>query len=94
MITVANARFWENVFKGTNHIFYKLLQHIKNKQHQVIDNNGKMLKPYIESVNPGKLVNIFMDEQDAISVFEQDMKKAKWQTVVSLPSGELRETEK
>lgn len=35
-----------------------------------------------------------MDEQDAISVFEQDMKKAKWQTVVSLPSGELRETEK
>ena len=94
VITVANARFWENVFKGTNHIFYKLLQHIKNKQHQVIDNNGKMLKPYIESVNPGKLVNIFMDEQDAISVFEQDMKKAKWQTVVSLPSGELRETEK
>lgn len=30
VITVANARFWENVFKGTNHIFYKLLQHIKN----------------------------------------------------------------
>ncbi|HCJ76918.1 MAG TPA: hypothetical protein DHV88_11200, partial [Roseburia sp.] len=34
-----------------------------------------------------------MNEQDAISMFEQDMKKAKWQTVVSLPSGELRETE-
>lgn len=93
VITVANARFWENVFKGTNHIFYKLLQHIKNGKHQVIDNHDKTLKPYIESVNPGRMINIFMNEQDAISMFEQDMKKAKWQTVVSLPSGELRETE-
>ena len=93
VITVANARFWENVFKGTNHIFYKLLQHIKNGKHHVIDNHDKTLKPYIESVNPGRMINIFMNEQDAISMFEQDMKKAKWQTVVSLPSGELRETE-
>ena len=93
VITVANARFWENVFKGTNHIFYKLLQHIKNGKHHVIDNHDKTLQPYIESVNPGRMVNIFMNEQDAISMFEQDMKKAKWQTVVSLPSGELRETE-
>lgn len=93
VITVTNARFWENVFKGTNHIFYKLLQHIKNGKHQVIDNYDKTLQPYIESVNPGRMINIFMNEQDAISMFEQDMKKAKWQTVVSLPSGELRETE-
>lgn len=93
VITVANARFWENVFKGTNHIFYKLLQHIKNGKHHVIDNHDKTLQPYIESVNPGRMINIFMNEQDAISMFEQDMKKAKWQTVVSLPSGELRETE-
>lgn len=93
VITVANARFWENVFKGTNHIFYKLLQHIKNGKHQIIDNHDKTLQPYIESVNPGRMINIFMNEQDAISMFEQDMKKAKWQTVVSLPSGELRETE-
>ena len=93
VITVANARFWENVFKGTNHIFYKLLQHIKNGKHHVIDNHDKTLQPYIKSVNPGRMINIFMNEQDAISMFEQDMKKAKWQTVVSLPSGELRETE-
>lgn len=93
VITVSNARFWENVFKGTNHIFYKLLQHIKNGKHHVIDNHDKTLQPYIESVNPGRMINIFMNEQDAISMFEQDMKKAKWQTVVSLPSVELRETE-
>ena len=93
VITVANARFWENVFKGTNHIFYKLLQHIKNGKHQVIDNHDKTLQPYIESVNPGRMINIFINEQDAIAMFEHDMKKAKWQVVVSLPSGELRETE-
>lgn len=93
IITVANAKFWENVFKGTNHIFYKLLRHIKNGKHQVIDNHDKTLKSYIESVNPGKMINIFMDEQDAIVMFEKDMKRAKWQVVVSLPSGELRETE-
>lgn len=93
VITVANARFWENVFKGTNHIFYKLLQHIKNGKHQVIENHDKTLQPYIELVNPGRMINIFMNEQDAIAMFEQDMRKAKWQAVVSLPSGELRETE-
>ena len=93
VIAVANARFWENVFKGTNHVFYKLLQHIKNGKHHVIENHDKTLQPYIESVNPGRMINIFMNEQDAIAMFEQDMRKAKWQTVVSLPSGELRETE-
>lgn len=93
VITVANDRFWENVFKGTNHIFYKLLQHIKNGKHKVIENHDKTLRPYIESVNPGRMINIFMNEQEAISMFEQDMRKAKWQAVISLPSGELRETE-
>ena len=93
VITVANASFWDNVFKGTNHVFYKLLQHIKNGRHHVIENHDKTLQPYIESVNPGRMINIFMNEQDAIAMFEQDMRKAKWQAVVSLPSGELRETE-
>lgn len=93
VITVANARFWENVFKGTNHVFYRLLQHIKTGKHKVIENHDKTLKQYIESINPGRMINIFMDEQDAISMFEKDMGRTKWQVVVSLPSGELRETE-
>ncbi|OLR58514.1 hypothetical protein BHF70_02095 [Anaerostipes sp. 494a] len=93
VITVANERFWGNVFKGTNHVFYKLLQHIKNGKHHVIENYDKTLQPYIESITPDRMINIFMNEQDAISMFEQDMRKAKWQVVISLPSGELRETE-
>ncbi len=39
------------------------------------------------------MIDIFTDEQDAIKQFAHDMSRAKWQTVVSLPSGELRETE-
>lgn len=75
VITVANARFWENVFKGTNHVFYKLIQHIKIGKHHVIEKDDKTLQPYIESINPGRMINIFMNEQDAISMFENDMKK-------------------
>lgn len=93
VIVVANARFWENIFKGRNHVFYRLLQHIKNKNHQVVEYQDKTLQPYVESINPGKVVDIFVDEQDAIAKFEQDMLKAKWKAVISLPSGELRETE-
>lgn len=93
VIVVANARFWENIFKGRNHVFYRLLQHIKNKNHQVVEYQDKTLQPYVESINPGKVVDIFVDEQDAIAKFEQDMLKAKWKVVISLPSGELRETE-
>ena len=40
------------------------------------------------------MINIFANERDAIEVFRQDMRKVKWQVVVSLPTGELRETEK
>ncbi len=93
LITVANQKFWENVFKGTNHILYRLLQHIKNG-HTVISNREKSLKPYLESVNPKKMIHIFFDEQEAISQFGKDVDRAQGRMVISLPSGELRETEK
>ncbi len=92
VITVANARFWENTFKGTNHIYYRFLQHINNG-HKVINQKEKTLKPYIESVNPGKMINIFTDEVSALSIFEKDMNRAKGKVVISIPDGRLRETE-
>ena len=33
LITIANDKFWENLYKGTNHVLYKLLCHIK-KSHK------------------------------------------------------------
>lgn len=94
IITVANANFWNNVFNGTNHVFYHFLSHIKTRKHQVIGHKDKTLEKYIKLINPSKMINIFANERDAIEVFRQDMRKVKWQVVVSLPTGELRETEK
>lgn len=91
LIAVANAKFWENTFKGTNHIFYRLLNHIKSG-HNVIEQSDKTLQPYIESVNPRKMINVFTDEKNALSMFSDDMEKAKGKVVISIPDGELRET--
>ena len=93
VITVANARFWENVFKGTNHILYKLLQYIKRDKQQVVDQTSKKLTPYIEDINPQKMIHIFTNEREAIEAFKQDIRKTKSRIVVSMPSGNLRETE-
>ena len=57
-------------FKGTNQVFYRLLQHIKNGKQHVIENPDKILQPYIELVNPGRMINSFMNAQDAIVMFE------------------------
>lgn len=91
LITVANAKFWDNTFKGTSHIFYRLLCHIQ-ANHNVICHKDKELKPYIESINPGKVINIYSDENTALADFERDMNKASGKVVISIPDGELRET--
>lgn len=91
LITVANDKFWDNVFHGTNHVLYKFLCHTKEK-HNVISIKDKSIKPYIESVNPGKMMTVYTDEGQAISLFEKDMARAKGKVVVSIPDGELRET--
>ncbi len=52
LITIANDKFWENLYKGTNHVLYKLLCHIK-KVIKVISQDDNSLIPYIQTVNPG-----------------------------------------
>lgn len=93
LITVANFRFWENVFKGTNHIFYRLLSFVKKEHHTIIDNSSKTLKPYLVNVSPDKMMEIHIDEQQAVNQLAVDVRKAKFKIVVSLPSGQLKETE-
>jgi len=92
IVTVANAKFWNDVFKGTNHIFYKFIQHNEEK-HNVIDHKNKTLKPYIEEINPGRIINIYTNESEAIDAFEKDMERASGKVIISIPDGELRETE-
>ena len=92
LITIANDKFWENLYKGTNHVLYKLLCHIK-KSHKVISQDDNSLIPYIQTVNPGKSFQLYTNEDAAIFMLENDLEKAKGQVIVSLPSGNLRETQ-
>ena len=92
LITVANDKFWSNLYKGTNHVFYKLLDYIK-EGHKVVSNSKKTLLPYIEDVNPGSMMQIYTNEDAAIFMLENDLEKSKGRVVVSLPSSNLRETQ-
>ena len=92
LITVANDKFWINLYKGTNHIFYKLLDYIK-EGHKVVSNSEKTLLPYVEDVNPGSMMQIYTNEDAAIFMLENDLEKSKGRVVVSLPSSNLRETQ-
>lgn len=92
LITVANDKFWSNLYKGTNHVFYKLLGYIK-EGHKVVSNSEKTLLPYIENVNPGSMMQIYTNEDAAIFMLENDLEKSKGRVIVSLPSSNLRETQ-
>lgn len=59
VITVAHVRFWENIFKGTNHIFYKLLRHIKNEKHQIIDNYDTLKVKNLKQLDEERQINIY-----------------------------------
>lgn len=91
LITVANDKFWDNLYTGTNHIFYKLLNYIKDG-HNVVSNHSKTLLPYLENNSPGQTIQLYTNEDAAIFMLENDLEKAKGRVVISLPSGKLRDT--
>lgn len=91
LITIANDKFWDNLYTGTNHIFYKLLNYIKDG-HNVVSNRSKTLLPYMENNSPGQTIQLYTNEDAAIFMLENDLEKAKGRVVISLPSGKLRDT--
>lgn len=91
LITVANDKFWDNLYAGTNHIFYKLLNYIKDG-HNVVSNHSKTFLPYLENNSPGQTIQLYTNEDAAIFMLENDLEKAKGRVVISLPSGKLRDT--
>lgn len=93
LITVANDKFWNNLYHGTNHIFYQLLNYIKNGHKVVAHNKNKELFQYVEQINSEKTIQIYMNEEVAINTLKKDFQKAKGRIVVSVPSGRLREKE-
>ena len=91
LITVANDKFWDNLYTGTNHIFYKLLNYIKDG-HNVVSNHSKTFLPYLENNSPGQTIQLYTNEDAAIFMLENGLEKAKGRVVISLPSGKLRDT--
>lgn len=91
LITVANDKFWDNLYTGTNHIFYKLLNYIKDG-HNVVSNHSKTFLPYLENNSPGQTIQLYTNEDAAIFMLENDLEKAKGRVVISLASGKLRDT--
>lgn len=70
-----------------------MLSFVKKEHHTIIDNSSKTLKPYLVNVSPDKMMEIHIDEQQAVKQLAVDVRKAKFKIVVSLPSGQLKETE-
>ncbi len=93
-ITVANMRFWEDRFAGQKHIYYRLVNYILDHHTEINHAVKHNLEPYIESINPDRMIQIFRDETTAIAQFAKDMQQAGGKVLVSIPDGDLRETEK
>lgn len=84
LIAVANGGYWNNKFAGTQHAFYKLIQHIMS-QGNVISNKEKRIHHYIEGVHLGKDIQLFTGYANAYEVFEKDIEKSKKTILVSIP---------
>lgn len=89
LITVGNARFWENGFRQkSNHTFYKLQKYsIENGNH--VCHKDRTLEDHIESFDLGKLAKLYLNIEDYIEDLLHDIQKAKGKIVFSLPSGKL-----
>lgn len=92
LITVANGRFWDNKFKGTSHILYRLLEYIRQGHHVVQNGKGKELTAFLQTLNPYRTTWIYTDEGMALDELSKDINRARERIVVSIPDGNLRET--
>ena len=88
LIVVANAKFWEMKFEGTQHIFYGLIKYL-TKNGNVISNKEKALSNYLKKLPKTKNICYFSSVSGAISEFKKDISRAKEKIVISIPDGEL-----
>lgn len=84
LITVANRGYWVNKFSGSDHAFFKLIQHLLQNGN-VVGVKDKALQSYFESLNLGKDVQVFTDMADAYNLFAKDVGKSKKTLLVSIP---------
>lgn len=84
LITVANRGYWVNKFSGSDHAFYKLVQHLLQKGN-VVGVKDKLLQNYFEDLHLGKDILVFTTMADAYDLFAKDVGKSKKTLLVSIP---------
>lgn len=93
LIMVNNAKFWENGFKGKNHILYKLQEHMINEGNQIA-HKDRRLEELIDSCNTKDVFKFYSGEKAWYEQLEKDIRNARGKVVVSLPSAEFEFNEK
>lgn len=84
LITIANRGYWVNKFSGSDHAFFKLVQHLLQNSN-VVGVNDKSLQNYFESLQLGSDIQVFTDMADAYDLFAKDVGKSKKSLLVSIP---------
>ena len=91
LVVLANDLFWENRFKGMDHIFFKLLQYIKRSGNEV-SVKEKALEAFMESLPVTKNIRLYKDPDEAIEALQKDV-EGKCQLIeISVPDGMLENT--
>lgn len=88
LIAVANGTFWENKFSESNHIFYKLLNHLK-KEGYVTAHKDRSLESYLAAMPVGKNIKYYRTPDESLADFKKDIDRAGEKIVISIPDGEL-----
>lgn len=88
LIVVANSKFWEMRFDGTQHIFWRLVKHLTATGKEITIKD-KSLAPYIAELPFTKNLCYYGYLNDAIDDLRIDVSKAREKIVISIPDGEL-----
>ncbi|MGN1191428.1 MAG: AAA domain-containing protein [Dorea sp.] len=89
LITVANSRFWNNNYAGTQHTFYKLVSYLTDEGNLIRHLEDRSLEELIESLTIKGGPEFFLKAEKYMPLLEKDFKSAKGKIVISLPCGEL-----
>lgn len=88
-ITVANGKFWMNVFEQKkHHTYYQLISDLQERHH-TISVKEKRLQEYIRNLDTGKNIELYLEQKECIEQFVKDINTAKQRIIVAIPDGRL-----
>lgn len=88
-IVVANARFWNDNYVGSQHTLYKLISHIEQYGHVVRKKEYNNLENYIRMLSAERNLLFYLHPAEYMGKLIEDISKAKESIIVSLPIGAL-----